>query len=67
MTSDLDIYRAANLLIKQHGDEAAIHAAMRADIMLEEGDLDGRRVWLRVLKAVEDLLAKEAPLGVRVQ
>ena len=42
--SDPDIYRAANLLVKQHGDEAPIHAAMRADIMLEEGDLDGRRV-----------------------
>ena len=30
MTSDLDIYRTARLLIEQHGDEAPIHAAMRA-------------------------------------
>jgi len=37
----LDIYRAANLLVKQHGPDAPIHAAMRADAMLEKGDLDG--------------------------
>jgi hypothetical protein len=34
MTSDLDIYRAANLLVKQHGKDAPIHAAMRADAIL---------------------------------
>jgi|TARA_B100000315_G_scaffold157945_1_gene146594 hypothetical protein len=30
LTSSLDIYRTANLLIQQHGDEAAIQAAMKA-------------------------------------
>ncbi len=30
MTSDLDIYRSANLLVKQHGEDAPIQAAMRA-------------------------------------
>ncbi len=35
MTSDRDIYRTANLLIKQHGQDAPIHAAMRADAMLD--------------------------------
>ncbi len=33
MTSDLDTYRAANELIKQHGEDAPIHAAMRADYL----------------------------------
>ena len=51
MTSDLDIYRTANLLIKQHGDEAPVHAAMRADAMLEKGDLDGLAVWKRIIVA----------------
>ena len=41
MTSDLGIYRVANPLIKQHGDETAIHAAMRADELLEAGELEG--------------------------
>ena len=56
IVSDLDIYRAAKLLVDQHGAEAPIHAAMKADAMLEKGDLDGQRVWLRILKAVEVLL-----------
>ncbi len=47
----LDIYRTANVLIKQQGEDAPIHAAMRADAMLEAGDLDGYAVWKRVLKA----------------
>ena len=34
---DLDIYRAARLLIDQHGDKAPIHAAMRADELLDYG------------------------------
>ncbi len=45
MIPDLDIYRSANLLVKQHGEDAPIHAAMRADAMLEAGDLDGYAVW----------------------
>ena len=61
MTSDLDIYRTANALIKQHGERwAELHAAMRADELLEAGDMDGRRVWLRVLEAVLEL-AKPKP------
>ena len=62
MTSDLAIYRSAQLLIDQHGDEATIHAAMNADAMLDKGDLDGKAAWLRVLKAVGELHNKE-PVG----
>jgi hypothetical protein len=29
VTTDLDIYRAANSLIEQHGEDAPIRAAMR--------------------------------------
>ena len=39
MIADLDIYRAAKLLIDRHGADAAIQAAMRADLMLEQGEL----------------------------
>ena len=34
MISDLDIYRSANLLVKHHGQDAPVEAAMRADAML---------------------------------
>ena len=35
-------------------------AAMHADAMLDKGDLDGRRVWLRILAAVNELLDTRA-------
>jgi hypothetical protein len=38
MIPDRDIWRAANLLIGQHGADAEIVAARRADEMLERGD-----------------------------
>jgi hypothetical protein len=55
MIPDLDIYRAANLLVKILDKDAPIHAAMNADAMLEVGDLDGHAVWKRILRAVEEL------------
>ena len=55
MIPDLDIYRSANLLVKQHGQDALIEAAMRADAMLEKGDLDGLATWKRILRAVGEL------------
>ncbi len=41
MIPDLDIYRSAQVLVKQHGQDAPIEAAMRADAMLERGYLAG--------------------------
>ncbi len=64
---DLDIYRTANILIREHGDDAPVEAAMRADAMLEKGDLEGCAVWKRVLQAAEELLSEERPPGVSVQ
>ncbi len=58
MIHDLDIYRTANVLIKQHGEDAPIHAAMRADAMLEAGDLEGWAVWKRILRAVGAVLSR---------
>jgi len=64
MIPDLDIFRSAQVLVKQHGQDAPIHAAMRADAMLEKGDLDGYAAWRRILWAVEEL--QGAVPGVRV-
>ena len=66
MTSDLDICRSARFIINRHGDDAPIHAAMRADELLEVGDLDGVAVWKRIGRAVDELLSKERPSGVKV-
>ena len=61
MTSEIDIYRSAKLLIDQHGDEAAIHAAMEADACLERNDFDGKATWIRVIEAIKELLDQEPP------
>ncbi len=55
MTSDIDLWRAATALIDRYGDEAGIETAKRADDMLEQGDMEGKVVWLRILEAVEQL------------
>ena len=52
---DIDIYRAAKLYVDQHGADASIHAAMKADAMLDRGDLDGVAVWRMVIRAIEEL------------
>jgi hypothetical protein len=52
---DPDIFRAAKLLIDQRGPEAGDVAAGRADVLLEEGDLDGAAIWRQILEAIEEL------------
>ena len=46
-----EIYLAAQAIIKSHGDGAALHAAQRADELMAEGDMEGRRVWHRRVMA----------------
>ena len=59
MIPDLDIYRSAQVLVKRHGEDAPIEAAMRADTMIEKGDVEGQAVWKRVLAAVKELQKTE--------
>ena len=60
MVSDLDIDRSANVLIRQDGEDAPLEAAMRADAMLERGNLDGCAVWKRIVMTVDELLADQS-------
>lgn len=59
MISDLDVYRCASLMVREHGDTAAIFAAQRAHALLAEGDLEGYRVWLRIRGTVIALRVTE--------
>ncbi len=52
MISDLDIYRAANLLIDRHGSDAMIEASRLLDITLERGDHEGQVLWRRIKQAI---------------
>ncbi len=57
---DIDIFPAAALLIKQHGDDAQLRAIKRATKMLEAGDVDGYAVWKRIVDAIKDV-QRETP------
>ena len=66
MTDDKEIYQSAKLLIDRHGDDAVIEAAMQADKMLEQGDLDGLATWNRILRAIEELRTGNRPKDATV-
>jgi hypothetical protein len=61
MIPDRDIWRAANLLIREHSADAEVVAARRADEMLER---DGQLVWHRIRRAIVELAGR--PCGSRI-
>jgi hypothetical protein len=61
MIPDIDIWRAATLLIRQHGENAEIIAAQRSDELWEREDHEGRALWLRIKRAIVELRAP--PVG----
>lgn len=46
------IWPCSNLIIEHHSDGAEFCAASRAD---DQGDMEGNRVWLRILEKIEEL------------
>ncbi len=62
MIADINIWRSAQQMVEQFGDDAPLQAAMRAEAMLEAGDLDGLGVWKRIKATAEELL-RERPEG----
>jgi hypothetical protein len=46
------------LLIDQHGADAVVNAAGRADLLLEEGDAESAAVWRAIVRAIEELQRK---------
>ena len=49
MISDLDLWRAANVMIEGYGNGTATEAAMRADEFLDQGNIDGELLWMRIM------------------
>jgi hypothetical protein len=66
MIENPDIWRAANLLVKRRGPDAAFVAARRADDLLADGDADGCAIWKLILKAAAELTRTESAEGERV-
>ena len=63
MIGEIDLWRCAKQIVDRYGQDASLEAAMRADAMLEAGDLHGLAVWKRTKKAAEEWL-RERPDGL---
>ena len=53
--SDWELWACARQQMDQYGDLAAEAAAMRADALLEAGDLDGVNAWVTIRHRIEVL------------
>lgn len=61
LTQERHLWACANTLIAEHGDTAWLFAAMRADALLAEGDLDGHQVFKTILQYVAVLQSADVP------
>jgi hypothetical protein len=59
---EIDIWRAAVLMLKRYGENAHMESAARADELAADGDHDGAAVWRRITDAVAQL-ASTTPSG----
>ena len=55
MVDEIDIWRAAEQMRKLYGTDAAILAAMRADTLMDQGDVEGFNMRSRVVAALNKL------------
>ena len=58
--SGRDIYRATRLLIDPHSRDAPSSCRYARRELMDQGDMEGCAVWLRIKAAVEELLRTEA-------
>ena len=63
MTTDLDIYCTANVLIRKHGRDAAIEESVGADKFLEEGQTGPYLLWKLIVSAINEIQRKERREG----
>ncbi len=56
--SEWELWACANRTIQDYGFDAPIRAAMRADKLLERGDLDGAAAWRSILRRINDILGQ---------
>ena len=64
MIPEIDIWWAAQLLLKRHGERALDESAARADELALAGDDDGAATWRRIMAAVNPARQQDpAPPG----
>jgi hypothetical protein len=59
---EIDIWRAAQLMLKRYAEKALEESAARADELALAGDDDGATTWRRIMDAVAQL-ANTTPPG----
>jgi hypothetical protein len=59
---EIDIWRAANLMLKRYGEKAFDESSTRAHELAADGDDDGASTWRRITAAVVQL-ANNIPPG----
>jgi hypothetical protein len=59
---EIDIWQAAQLMLKRYGDKALEESAARVDELAAAGDDNGAIVWRRITDAVAQL-ANTTPPG----
>jgi hypothetical protein len=59
---EIDIWRAANLMLKRYGDKALEESATRAEELAAQDDYNGAAVWRGIADAVGEL-ANQTPPG----
>jgi hypothetical protein len=63
MMTEIDIWRAAYLMLWWYGDTAQEESARRADEFAADGDPTGEACWLRIIDAIGQL-ANTTPIGL---
>jgi hypothetical protein len=55
MIPEIDIWRAAQLMLKRYGEKALKESAARAHELVAAGDTAGVVLWCRIIGAVDQL------------
>ena len=65
MITDREIYRSAAIMIREHGEDAALEVGMKVDCFLEQANVGGHLLWKRILVAVLEMQQVELAAGER--
>ena len=66
MNTESEDFQQAVTLVNDHGEDAPIYAATRAQTLLDQGDPVGHALWKRIGKMSNVLLSQTALLGAKV-
>jgi hypothetical protein len=59
----LDIWRAANQMLRRYNETAAMEAAKRSNAALNVDDQGGYEIWQRIMSAITELQRTKRMLG----